>query len=206
MLPGVDIAAALQDLPSFVASFDYSLTAQMFLQQPAAAGRTAHLATLSVQHAAQAIQAHGTALLQQAQQSVYEFVTAQLEEVGDVVTQQEVQIVLEAAAAAVRASAEAEGQAPNDSSFGAATLHPAQHAQHEVSEKGALHEDDAADMLAGNQGVIQGTGRLQASWLSRLSAEHLVEFAEMLQTGLQEQQLAGGQQSCMDRVHELISG
>lgn len=203
MLPGVDIAAALQDLPSFVASFDYSLTGQMFLQQPAAAGRTAHLATLSVQHAAQAIQAHGTALLQQAQQSVYEFVTAQLEELGDVVAQQEVQIVLEAAAAAVRASAEAEGQAPN---LGAATLHPAQHAQHEVSEKGALHEDDAADMLAGNQGVIQGTGRLQASWLSRLSAEHLVEFAEMLQTGLQEQQLAGGQQSCMDRVHEVISG
>ena len=202
----MDIAAAIQDLPSFVTSFDYSLTGQMFLQQPAAAGRTAHLATLSVQHAAQAIQTHGIPLMQQAQQSVCEFVTAQLQDLGHVMAQQAVQIVLEAASAAVRASAAAEGQAPDGSSPGTAASHPAQHAQREVLARGTVSEHDRVGMFKGNQGMVNGTSQLQTDWLHRLSAKHLVEFAEMLQTGLQEQQLAGCRQSCMDQICQVISG
>ena len=192
----MDIAAAIQDLPSFVSSFDYSLTGQMFLQQPAAAGRTAHLATLSVQHAAQAIQTHGVPLMQQAQQSVCEFVTAQLQKLRGVTAQEEVQTVLEAASAAVRASAAAQGPGPDDNS-------PAQHAQREVLVLGTVRKDG---MLEDSQGVVNGTGHLQTGWLNSLNAEHLVEFAEMLQTGLQEQQLASCRQSCMDRICEVVSG
>ena len=203
---GVDFAAAIQDVSSFVSSFDYSLTGQIFLQQPAAAGRTAHLATLSVQHAAQAIQTHGVPFMQQAQQSVCEFVTAQLQQLGSVMAQQEVQIVLEAASAAVRASAAAEGQAPSGSGPGAATLHPAQHAQREVREEGTVSKDDKAGMFEDNQEMGNGTGQPQTDGLGRLSAEHLVEFAEMLQTGLQEQQPVDYQQSCMDQIYEVISG
>ena len=202
----MDIAAAIQDLPNFVSSFDYSLTDHVFLQQPAAAGRTTHLATLSVQHAARAIQIHRIPLMQHAQQSVCEFVTAQLQELGVVMAQQEVQIVLEAASAAVRASAVAEGQALDGSSPGTATPHPAQHAQREVLDRGTDSEHDRFGMLRGNQGMAHGTGQLQSEWLNRLNAEHLVEFAEMLQTGLQEQHLAGCRQSCMDQICEMISG
>ena len=199
----MDIAAAIQDLSSFVSSFDYSLTGQIFVQQPAAAGRTAHLATLSVQHAAQAIQTHGVPLMQQAQQSVCEFVTTQLQELGSVLAQQEVQIVLEAASAAIRASAAAEGQAPGGSSSGAATLHHAQHAQREVLDKGTVSKDG---MFEGNQEMGNSAGQLQTDWLNKLSADHLVEFAEMLQTGLQEQQSADCRQNCMDQIYEMISG
>ncbi|KAL3162328.1 hypothetical protein ABBQ32_010012 [Trebouxia sp. C0010 RCD-2024] len=202
----VDINAAIHDLPSFVAAFDYSMTGSMFLQQPAAAGRTAHLVTLSLQQASQAIQTHGPALIQQAQQSVCEFVTAQLQELRDVVAQEEVQIMLEAASAAVRASAGGQGQAGDDSSSGAAALHPAQHAQRDVLEPGSLTEDAAVESLRGVQGVVQSTGDLKESWLSRLSAERMVQFAEMVQTGLQEQQSTGSRQSCMDHLHAVIAG
>lgn len=207
MLSGVDIPAAIQNLPSFVSSFDYSLTGQVFLQQPAAAGRTAHLATLSVQHAAQAIQTQGPPLMQQAQQSVCEFVTAQLQQLRDVMAQQEVQIVLEAASAAVRASAAAEGQGLDGNSPGAVRLHPTQRTQHGVLEQATVIEGDAAGMVGGNQeGMSNGSGRVHVNWLSRLSADHLVEFAEMLQIGLQEQQLPDCRQSCMNHIHQLVTG
>lgn len=206
MLPGVDIAAAIHDLPNFVTAFDYSMTGSMFLQQPAAAGRTAHLVTLSLQQATQAIQTHGPGLIQQAQQSVCEFVTAQLQELRDVVAQEEVHIVLQAASAAVRASAGVQGQAGDDSSPGAAALHPAQHAQRDMLEQGSLIEDAAVDSMKGVQGMVPSRGDLNESWLSRLSAERMVQFAEMVQTGLQEQQSTGGRQSCMDHLQAVLAG
>ena len=205
VLSGVDVAAAIQDLPSFVSSFDYSLTGQMFLLQPAAAGRTAHLGTLSVQHAAQALQTHGVPLMQQAQQSVCEFVMAQLQELGRLMAQQEVQIVLEAASAAVRASAAAERQAPNGSPR-AATVHPAQHARREVLEQERIRVHDKIGMFGENEGLVNGTDHLQTDWLTSLRAEHLVDFADMLQTGLQEQQLPDCRQTCMDHIYEVVSG
>ena len=204
VLPGLDISAALHDLPSFALSFDYSLASQTFVQQPAAAGRTAHLQTFSVQHAAAAIQVHGVALLLQAQHSVCEFVTRQLQELCDMMTRQEVQVVLEAAGAAARASGQAEAQDSAGDSPHAGV--PAQHAQHMAPEEGSLTEDSAAQTSADDLRLRQNLAHGQLWWLSDLSAERLVDFAEMLQTGLQEQNLHGSQQSCMDRIQEVVAG
>ena len=204
MLAGLDITATLQDLPSFVSSFDYSLASQMFVQQPAAAGRTAHLQTFSVQHAAAAIQVHGVALLLQAQQSVCEFVTRQLQALCDMMTQQEVQIVLEAAGAAARASLHAEVQdgVGNSPQAGIA----AQHAQHAAPEEKSLTAGSTAQISADDQRVRQNLSHAQTHWLGDVSPERLVEFAEMLQTGLQEQSLVDCQQSCMDYVQDVVTG
>jgi len=107
---GVDVQAVIHHLPAFVSSFDYSLVSQTFLQRPAAAGRIAHLDTLSIQHTAEALQVHGCSLLDRAQEAVTEVVTGHMQDLCEVLSQQQVVTVLEAAQAAIRASADAEGQ------------------------------------------------------------------------------------------------
>ncbi|KAL0039142.1 hypothetical protein WJX77_009062 [Trebouxia sp. C0004] len=80
----VDVQAVIHDLPAFVSSFDYSLVSQTFLQQPAAAGRTAHLDTLSIQHTAEALQAGlQQQQLAEAQQSCLDCVAGLLTGIGN---------------------------------------------------------------------------------------------------------------------------
>ena len=208
--------AAVKDVQAFVTSFEYSLASQTFIQQPAAAGRNAHLATLSVHHASEAIQTHSIALITMAQQAVSAFVTAQLQELCGIMDQPEVQVVLEAAAAAIRAPFEAEGQdsavraaghSPHENSAGSFANNSAVHSsQHGRFEQSTAHEVDAAQCLDGICHAGQGSRHREMSWLAGLSAERLVEFCEVLQTGLQEQQIHNDQQSCMDRLQGLIAG
>ena len=203
---GVDIMAALQDLPNFVSSFDYNLASQTFLQRPAAAGQTAHLDTFSVQHASEAIQAHGTALLLQAQELVRDYVTGQLQGLCCVLSQQEVQIVLEAASAAVRAPAEAAAQDVVGSRHDTAAEISAQHAQRAQRTAGSPDHFPVGEEQGQGLGLPPWQEHLQTHWLSALSTERLVEYAEVLQTGLQEQRLADSQLSCLDYIQNLLTG
>ncbi len=209
---GVDVQAVIHDLPAFVSSFDYSLVSQTFLlQQPAAAGRTAHLDTLSIQHAAEALQVHGCSLLDQVQKAVTQLVTGHMQELCEVLSQQEVVTVLEAAQAAIRASADAEGQ-------GLATLQQQDQSQQQQQQHQQQDQTQASDSMRQNTDAFahtsdpdppspncgsSGTHRL---WLEDLSGAQLVEHAEMVQAGLQQQQLADARQNCLDCIAGLLTG
>ena len=210
---GVDVQAVIHDLPAFVSSFDYSLVSQTFLlQQPAAAGRTAHLDTLSIQHAAEALQVHGCSLLDQVQNAVTQLVTGHMQELCEVLSQQEVVTVLEAAQAAIRASADAEGQ-------GLATLQQQDQSQQQQQQQHQQQDQtQASDSMRQNTDAFahtsdsdppspncgsNGTHRL---WLEDLSGAQLVEHAEMVQAGLQQQQLADARQNCLDCIAGLLTG
>ena len=203
---GVDVQAVIQDLPAFVSSFDYSVVSQTFLQQPAAAGRTAHLDTLSIQHAAEALQVHGCTLLDQAQEAVTKVVTGHMQELCDVLSQQEVVTVLEAAHAAIRASADTEGQ-------GLAALQQQQqqqqqqHNQSQASD--SMRQDTNASTHASAQDAASsscGSSDTHRVWLEDLSDAQLVEHAGMVQAGLQQQQLADAYQNCLDCIAGLLTG
>ncbi len=198
---GVDIPAILQELPSFVSSFDYSLAGQVFLQQAAATGSTAHLDTLSVQHAAEAVQVHGLHLLERAQQAVVDLVTGHMQDLCQVLSQQEVVTVLEAARTAVRASADAEGE-------GLAALHVEGDSRPSAGPSG-LRRDTNADLQHASQNQASSScdsGDLERCWLGDLSAAQLVEHAEMVQAGLQQQQLASTHQSCLGHISDIVTG
>ncbi|DBB01020.1 TPA: hypothetical protein ACH3X1_000922 [Trebouxia sp. C0004] len=201
----VDVQAVIHDLPAFVSSFDYSLVSQTFLQQPAAAGRTAHLDTLSIQHTAEALQVHGCSLLDQAQEAVTKLVTGHMQELCEVLSQQEVVTVLEAAQAAIRASADAEGQ-------GLAALQQQDQSQQQQDQSQAsdsMRQDtDASAHTSAPDAAPSSCGSSDKHrvWLEDLSDAQLVEHAQMVQAGLQQQQLAEAQQSCLDCVAGLLTG
>ena len=202
---GVDVQAVIHDLPAFVSSFDYSLVSQTFLlQQPAAAGRTAHLDTLSIQHAAEALQVHGCTLLDQAQKAVTELATGHMQELCEVLSQQEVVTVLEAAHAAIRASADKEGQGL------AALQQQQQQQQHNQSQASdSMRQDTDASTHASAQDAASsscGSSDTHRLWLEDLSDAQLVEHAGMVQAGLQQQQLADAHQSCLDCIAGLLTG
>ena len=201
MHAGVDIQAVIHDMPTFVSSFDYSLASQAFLQRPAAAGRMAHLDTLSVHHTAEALQIHGTSLLNEAQQAVSELVNGHLQQLCEVLRQQEVIAVLEAARAAIRATAEAEGQGP-------AALRMNEGAQSSQEAASIRQDEDTGAHRTGQEqkfNSLDGSdGR--ASWLQHLTGAQLVEHAEMVQAGLQQQQLAGSHHSCLQHIEGLVTG
>ena len=210
---GVDAQAVIHDLPAFVSSFDYSLVSQTFLQQPAAAGRTAHLDTLSIQHAAEALQVHGCSLLDQVQEAVTQLVTGHVQELCEVLSQQEVVSVLEAAQAAIRASADAEGQ-------GLAALQQQDQSQQQQQQQQHQQQDQtqASDSMRQNTDAIAhtsdpdppspncGSSDTHRLWLEDLSGAQLVEHAEMVQAGLQQQQLADARQNCLDCIAGLLTG
>ncbi len=197
--------AVIHDLPSFVSSFDYSLVSHTFLQQPAAAGRTAHLDTLSIQHTAEALQIHGCSLLDQAQEAVTKLVIGHMQELCEVLSQQEVVTVLKAAHAAIRASADAEGQ-------GLAALQQQDQSQQQQDQSQAS-DSTRRDTDAGKRTCAQdaassscGSSDTHRLWLENLSDAQLVEHAEMVQAGLQQQQVADAHQSCLDCIAGLLTG
>ena len=189
---GVDIPAVIHNLPSWVSSFDYNLASQMFIQRPSAAGLTAHLDTLSVQHTAEAVQVHGTALLNQAHKAVSDLVCSHVNELCAVLSRQEVVTVLDAARAAVRAAAEAEGQ-------GLAQLSA------ENSGSRQLIQGEA-EVSSQDEVFSSYTVEVDRDWLEHLSGAQLVEHAEMVQAGLQQQQLADTDQSCLHNIGNIITG
>ena len=199
---GVDVQAVIHDLPAFVSSFDYSLVSQTFLlQQPAAAGRTAHLDTLSIQHAAEALQVHGCSLLDQVQKAVTQLVTGHMQELCEVLSQQEVVTVLEAAQAAIRASADAEGQ-------GLAALQQQDQSQPAQASDSTRQGTGASAHTSDPDPTTSSCGSSDAHrlWLEDLSDAQLVEHAEMVQAGLQQQQLADARQNCLDCIAGLLTG
>ncbi len=203
----MDIQAVIHDLPAFVSSFDHSLVSHTFLQRPAAAGRTAHLDTLSVQHTAEALQVHGCTLLDQAQEAVTKLVTGHMQELCEVLSQQEVVTVLEAAQAAIRASADAEGQ-------GLAALQQQDQSQQQQQQQ--QNQSQASDSMRQDTNAITsvpdpassncGSSDTHRFWLEDLSDAQLVEHAEMVQAGLQQQQLADAHQTCLDCIAGLLTG
>ncbi|DBA77759.1 TPA: hypothetical protein ACH3X2_008449 [Trebouxia sp. C0005] len=201
----VDIQAVIHDLPSFVSSFDYSLVSQTFLQQPAAAGRIAHLDTLSIQHTAEALQVHGCSLLDQAQEAVTQLVTGHMQELCEVLSQQEVVTVLEAAHAAIRASAEGQDLA----ALQLQDLSQQQQQQDQSQASDSMRQDTDANAHTSSPDAAFsscGSSDMHRSWLEDLSGAQLVEHAEMVQAGLQQQQLADAHQSCLDCLAELLTG
>ena len=201
MHAGVDIQAVIHDLPTFVSSFDYSLASQAFLQRPAAAGRMAHLETLTVHHTAEALQIHGSSLLDQAQQAVSDLVDGHLQQLCEVLRQQEVITVLEAARAAIRAAAEAEGQ-------GLVALSPNEDAQSSQEAASIRRDEDAGAHRSGQEQSFSSADDSDedSSWLQQLTGAQLVEHAEMVQAGLQRQQLTGSHQSCLGQIEGLVTG
>ena len=197
----MDVQAVIHDLPSFVSSFDYSLVSQTFLQRPAAAGRKAHLDTLSIQHTAEALQVHGCSLLDQAQEAVTELVTGHMQELCEVLSQQEVVTVLEAAQAAIRASADAEGQ-------GLAALQQQDQSQPAQASDSTRQRTGASAHTSDPDPTTSSCGSSDAHrlWLEDLSDAQLVEHAEMVQAGLQQQQPADAHQSCLDCIAGLLTG
>lgn len=201
----MDIQAVIHDLPSFVSSFDYSLVSQTFLQQPAAAGRIAHLDTLSIQHTAEALQVHGCSLLDQAQEAVTQLVTGHMQELCEVLSQQEVVTVLEAAHAAIRASAEGQDLA----ALQLQDLSQQQQQQDQSQASDSMRQDTDANAHTSSPDAAFsscGSSDMHRSWLEDLSGAQLVEHAEMVQAGLQQQQLADAHQSCLDCLAELLTG
>ncbi len=198
---GVDVQAVIHHLPAFVSSFDYSLVSQTFLQRPAAAGRIAHLDTLSIQHTAEALQVHGCSLLDRAQEAVTEVVTGHMQDLCEVLSQQQVVTVLEAAQAAIRASADAEGQ-------GLAALQQQDQSQPAQASDSMRQDTDASAHTSAPDAASSSCGSSDTHrlWLEDLSGAQLVEHAEMVQAGLQQQQLADAHQSCLDCIAGLLTG
>jgi len=205
----VDVQAVVHDLPSFVSSFDYSLVSQTFLQRPAAAGRIAHLDTLSIQHTAEALQVHGCSLLDQAQEAVTELVTGHMQELCEVLSQQEVVTVLEAAQAAIRASADAEGQGLAALQQQDQSQQQQQQQQDQSQASDSMRQDTDASARTSAQDAASsscGSSGTHRFWLEDLSGAQLVEHAEMVQAGLQQQQLADAHQTCLDCILRLLTG
>ena len=200
-LAGLNIPSILKDLRRFVGDFDFSIASQLFLEKPTKASQTAHVHTLSAQSIAHAIQVHGTNLLHQAQQAVMGLVSALVSEVSQILSQQHVATVLEAAKAAVRAQAEAGWQTPSALPFDSASLTGAPSEMRQDGTSKSQFPDSAEATGSYNDGK-----GLQASWLQTLSASQLVEHAEMLQAALQQQQGTEELTSCIRQINELLTG
>ena len=147
------------------------------------------------------MQVYGCSLLDQAQEAVTELVAGHMQELCEVLSQQEVMTVLEAAQAAIRASADAEGQ-------GLAALQQQDQSQSAQASDSMRQDTDASAHTSDPDAASSSCGSSDAPrfWLLDLSDAQLVEHAEMVQAGLQQQQLAGAHQRCLECIAGLLTG